>query len=301
MIFSRVRWRHLARSPKAMLTVLLGALFVIAAAGPDWRVKALHVALALAGASAVDVVAYRRLRRSWRWPSSALLSGAIVAFVLGPETPPAVTAIVAGGASASKYLFRARAGHLFNPAALALLVSIPAFGTAHSWWGALGDAAPVWTVVLVAGGAAIADRINKLPLVLTFGGVTYALFTVASLSVDHETRIRLAEMFRQPFLQATLFLAFVMLSDPPTAPGGYVDQVWVGGLAGVASVVAQLLGAGQAYLLVGLLVGNLALAVRLEYRRRALAEAAAQRMKLRGGRSVRLSPAVRAAPGILRG
>ena len=69
-------------------------------------------------------------------------------------------------------------------------------------------------------------------------------------------------MFRTPFVQASLFLALFMVTDPPTAPARYGEQVAIGALVGGASVAAEALGAGQVYLLVGLLVGNVALAVR---------------------------------------
>jgi Na+-translocating ferredoxin:NAD+ oxidoreductase RnfD subunit len=75
-----------------------------------------------------------------------------------------------------------------------------------------------------------------------------------------------AEMFRAPFVQAALFLALFMLTDPPTSPGRYLDHVWVGVLAAVTACLGQLLGAGQAYLLLGVLVGNAALAVRRLWR-----------------------------------
>ncbi len=74
-------------------------------------------------------------------------------------------------------------------------------------------------------------------------------------------------MFREPFLQAALFLAFFMLTDPPTSPNRYLDQVWFGALAAVSAGVAQLLGAGQVYLLVGILVPNAMLAI-VRYARR---------------------------------
>jgi hypothetical protein len=69
-------------------------------------------------------------------------------------------------------------------------------------------------------------------------------------------------MFRAPFVQSALFMALFMLTDPPTSPSRYADQLWIGALVGIISGVAQLLGAGQAYLLVGVLGGNVALAAR---------------------------------------
>jgi Na+-translocating ferredoxin:NAD+ oxidoreductase RnfD subunit len=82
-------------------------------------------------------------------------------------------------------------------------------------------------------------------------------------------------MFRAPFIEAALFLAFFMLTDPPTSPNQYGDQIWYGLLAAGSACVAQLLGAGQVYLLIGLLVANTALAgVRMWRRRSATPRAA---------------------------
>ena len=108
----------------------------------------------------------------------------------------------------------------------------------------------------------IVDRINKFPLVLTFVGVYFSVFSLASLA----NPAGVAEMFRAPFVQAAVFLALFMLTDPPTSPSRYRDQVWVGALAAGFACAAQLLGLGQAYLLLGVLVGNAALAVQRSIR-----------------------------------
>ena len=116
--------------------------------------------------------------------------------------------------------------------------------------------------MLLAVGAVV-DRVNKWPMVLSFLGAYFALFAVlAFLQPAQVAPTQVAEMFRDPFVQAVIFLAAFMLTDPPTSPGRYVDQVWIGLLAAVVSGVAQLQGAGQAYLLIGPLAGNLALAAR---------------------------------------
>ncbi|HEV7661896.1 MAG TPA: RnfABCDGE type electron transport complex subunit D, partial [Chloroflexota bacterium] len=169
----------------------------------------------------------------------------------------AITLYVAALASGSKYLLRTQRGHLFNPAALALLISIPLFSTGQSWWGAGGDLPTVFLALLLAGGALIVDRINKFPLVLSFLFVYFGLF--AALGFAAPTSV--AEMFRAPFVQAALFLALFMLTDPPTSPSRYGEQIWIGGLAAAVACAAQLLGAGQAYLLFGVLAANGALAL----------------------------------------
>jgi Na+-translocating ferredoxin:NAD+ oxidoreductase RnfD subunit len=65
-----------------------------------------------------------------------------------------------------------------------------------------------------------------------------------------------------------------MLTDPPTSPNRYGDQFWFGVLAAVTAGMAQLLGSGQVYLLIGVLVANAVLALVRYARRQGAAEPA---------------------------
>ena len=252
------RTRQFLRTPKGSLLGIFLVLLGLGGVAVGWSAALPHVLAAVLGASLTELAVTGLMRRPLAWPSSAVLSGMIVAFVLDPFTPLAVTAAVGILATLSKYLLAGPRWHVFNPAALALLVSVPLFGTGQSWWGALPDLSWPFVLVLLAGGTFIVDRINKSPLVLAFLGTSFGLFTALAV-VDPAA---VAELFRAPFLQATLFLALFMLTDPPTSPSRYKDQVAIGVLVGSVSCAAQLLGAGQSYLLLGLLAGNVALAGR---------------------------------------
>jgi Na+-translocating ferredoxin:NAD+ oxidoreductase RnfD subunit len=195
----------------------------------------------------------------------------IVAFVLDPGTPAWITGATSGLAIVSKYLLCNRRGeHFFNPAAFALLFSGLVLGTSQSWWGALGNLPVAWTVLLVVLGSLVIDRLNKLPLVFAFLATCFGLF--AAVSLVNATAV--AEMFREPFVQSAVFLAFFMLTDPPTSPNIYQDQVTFGILAGLVACAAQLVGIGEVYLLLGVVAGNGWLALRRR-RRRARARQAA--------------------------
>ncbi|HEX6510353.1 MAG TPA: RnfABCDGE type electron transport complex subunit D, partial [Chloroflexota bacterium] len=231
-------------------------LFVLGAIAEGWSTVLPHMASAMAGAALVELLLARLEKRAIGWPSSALLSGSIVGFVLDPTTIPIVTFIVGATASASKYILATKRGHIFNPAALALIISIPTFATGQSWWGALPDLPWQFIAVLLIGGAFVVDRINKFPLVLSFATTYFSIFTLIALINPTAG----AEMFRTPFVQSALFLALFMLTDPPTSPSRERDQLWIGALVAVLSCAAQLAGIGQAYLLVGVLLGNATLA-----------------------------------------
>ena len=173
--------------------------------------------------------------------------------VLSPHEPWYVPACTSAVAIVSKYVFRTRSANVFNPAALALVVTFYVFDTGQSWWGALPEISPFALPVLVGTGIFITDRVNKMPLVLAFLGGYFLLFTVTAF-VGSPARV--AEVFRTPDVQAVLFFAFFILTDPPTSPVKYPDQIVCGVIvAAVSYVVFEWVGAAY-YLLAGVLAAN---------------------------------------------
>lgn len=241
------------RTPKGSVLIALALLGGIAAAGAGWR-DILPVALGITVfAAVIDVALARIVRHAWVFPSGALVTGLIVALVLDPHERWYVSAVAVLVAVGSKYAFRAKRGHIFNPAALGLLVVSLLFASEQSWWGSLPDlAAPILLALLIAG-YVIGDRVNKLPMVLVFAATYCGVFTAVALVGDP---LRVAEMFRPPFVNAMLFFAFFMLSDPPTSPSRYRDQIIYGLIVGAVSIGVYLIFGGLTYLLVGLLAGN---------------------------------------------
>lgn len=245
--------RRFFRTPKGLLLLVLGALVLLAAPAEGWRLVWPGVAAAAVAAMALDAPILRWREGAWVFPSGALLTGLIVAMILTPHEPWIVAAATAAFAVVSKYLVRTRSANVFNPAALALVAAFYIFGTGQDWWGALPDLPPIALAALVGGGAFIAQRVNKIPIVLAFLGTYYTLFTIAAFLGDPA---RVAEVFRPPDLNAVLYFVCFMLTDPPTAPTRQDDQIKCGVLVAITSFAAfEWLGA-VCYLLIGLLIGN---------------------------------------------
>ena len=242
------------RTPKGEMLLVLLALTVLAAPHAGLGRAVGLITAALVPAMVLDTILVRSFRGRWLFPSGALLSGLFVAVLLDPFVAWYVPALTATVAVASKYLFRTRWSNVFNPAALALVWSAIFLSSGQSWWGALADLPLVWLVLLLAAGLWLVSRINKLPMVLAFGGTYFLIVTAAAFLGD---AARVAEIFRAPDLHAVLFFAFFMLTDPPTSPTRYRDQVRFGVLVAVASAACFLAFGSVYFLLAGLLVGNL--------------------------------------------
>jgi Na+-translocating ferredoxin:NAD+ oxidoreductase RnfD subunit len=205
-------------------------------------------------AALLDAPILRIRRRRWGFPSGAVVTGLLVAMVLSPHEPWYVAACTSAVAIVSKYLVRTRAANVFNPAAVALLATFYVFDAGHSWWGALPDITP-WVALPVLGatGVYITAKVNRVPIVLAFLATYFFLFSVAAFVGDPR---RVAEAFVTPDLQAVLFFAFFILTDPPTSPITYPAQIACGVLvAAVGFGVFEWVGAAY-YLLAGVLVGN---------------------------------------------
>jgi len=183
-----------------------------------------------------------------------VLTAMLVCMVLSVREPWYVMTSTSVLAIVTKYLVRTRAGNLFNPAALALVASSYLYGTAQSWWGALPYLPPASLIVLMLTGVFIADRVNRLPLVLAFLGAYFMLFTAAAYLGDPRV---VAQIFRAPDVHAALFFAFFFLTDPPTSPIAYRPQLICGAVVAIVAFwVFEWLGAVH-FLLAGALVGNL--------------------------------------------
>jgi Na+-translocating ferredoxin:NAD+ oxidoreductase RnfD subunit len=242
------------RSPKGLLLVILTALLALAVPGQGLALVAPGVAAAVGVAALIDVVILRLRKSAWEFPSGAVLTGLIVAMVMSAHEPWYVPAVTSAVAIVSKYVLRTRTANLFNPAALALVATFYVFDTGQDWWGALPDGSPAALAVLFIMGAYIANRVNKLPMVLAFLGGYCLLFTATAFVSDPG---RVAEIFRTPDLQMALYFAFFILTDPPTSPVKYRDQIICGAIVAAVSYAAfEWIGAAY-YLLAGVLVGNL--------------------------------------------
>lgn len=247
------RIKNFFKTPKGLVTIILAVLIAMSAPGQGFGAVMAGLVSASLAAGLVDLIVLRLRKKVWEFPSGAVLTAMIVAMVLRAQEPWYVVTITSVAAVLSKYLLRSRSANVFNPAALAIIASFYVFHTGQSWWGALTDVAPIAKVVLLAAGVFIADRVNKLPLVLTFLGAYFLLFTVTAYVSNPLT---VAEIFRTPDIEAALYFAFIILTDPPTSPAKYPDQIICGLIVAVVSFGFFEWAGVVYYLLAGVLAGN---------------------------------------------
>ncbi|MET0293100.1 MAG: RnfABCDGE type electron transport complex subunit D [Steroidobacteraceae bacterium] len=242
------------KTPKGLLTLLLALLAAIAAPGEGSEAVALNLGAAVLAAGVLDLVILRIRNGGWEFPSGAVLTALIVTMVIRAQEPwtiPVLTSIVA---VLSKYVFRTRQANVFNPAAFALVLMFYVMPHGQSWWGALPEVSPLWLrATLLITGFYITNRVNKLPLMLSFLGAYFCLFSATAFVGDAKL---VAEIFRSPDIDAVLYFTLFILTDPPTSPAKYSGQ-WIYGVIAAAVAYATFMIAGVVYfLLAGVLAAN---------------------------------------------
>lgn len=185
---------------------------------------------------------------------STFITALILVLILDPARAldlrsVAAVAFAAIWATASKFIFAIAGKHVFNPAAFGVLLAGLLLDEPATWW--VGGNIPLFPVVL-AGGILIVYKLGRIDLVITF--ILVNVTTVVATAAPSSYGIAL----REAFLSSPLFFfAFVMLTEPLTAPTKRLPRLVFAGLVGFLS--APNIHAGSFYFTpeAALLVGNL--------------------------------------------
>lgn len=251
------RFRKYLRTPKAVVLIVLVLMTLLASLGRHHLHGLTNALFAVLTAIIVDgaVGLFYRPRRLFS--DGGVITALIVADILSTTSPWYASVIVTAIALASKHLLKNKRKPVFNPAAFGLLLSTLLFSTGQSWWGSLA-LLPWWTIaLLIVGGFVVTQKVNKFPQVYAFLATYFILLLVMALlhlGLPSDTP---ADALRVPFVNSALFLAFFMLTDPPTSPAQYKHQIYFGIFAATISILIFATKGGLAYLYIGLLTANL--------------------------------------------
>lgn len=145
---------------------------------------------------------------------SAFITALILALILDPAQTPGDLKVLGWAAilaMASKYLLAIQRAHIFNPAAIAVVISAFTIGGSASWWVGTASMLPV----VLIGGWLIAHKLRQEDSVLLFcavalvGTFVFALYTGKPLFTELPFLL-----FQSPLF----FFGTIILTEPLTAP-----------------------------------------------------------------------------------
>lgn len=147
---------------------------------------------------------------------SALITALSLTLLLRADTP-LLLAAAAFIAISSKFLFRAKGKHLFNPANIGIVAVTLATGAAWTTPGQWGAA--IWLAAIIAGaGSIVTWRASRLDVPIIFLASFAALIIARALWLGDPLSIPLLRLQNG----ALILFAFFMISDPKTTPDGLV-------------------------------------------------------------------------------
>lgn len=161
-------------------------------------------------------------------PESTYITALILALITGPETAGAGwwrMALVSVVAVGSKYLLAYNKKHIFNPAALAIVLAPYLFSYYPSWW--IGD----WRMALPVSvvGLLVVRKLQRMDLVASFL-ITYVIVSFGFSGAAWQQP--LASLKDLVAYSPVLFFAFIMLTEPATTPPTQRKRLWYGVLVG---------------------------------------------------------------------
>jgi glycine betaine catabolism B len=160
---------------------------------------------------------------------SAFITALILALILDPAQSPGdlqVLGWVAILAMASKYILAIRRKHLFNPAAIAVVITAFAIHGSASWW--IGTASML-PVVLI-GGWLMARKLRQEEMVLLFCAIALTGTLLFALLLGKALLSELTLLLLQSPL---FFFGSIMLTEPLTEPPTRTLRRLYGALVGI--------------------------------------------------------------------
>lgn len=153
-------------------------------------------------------------------------------------------------AMASKYILALNKKHLFNPAAIAVVITLFAVGQSASWW--VGTACMLPVVII--GGFLIARKIRQEDMVWSFCGTVFISVCVLAVVQRQSLLTELSALFLQSPL---FFFAFIMLTEPSTVPPTKLLRRLYATLTGILFLPQLHVGALYSTPEIALVVGNI--------------------------------------------
>lgn len=151
---------------------------------------------------------------------------------------------------ASKYIFAIGKKHVFNPVAIASVITAFSIGQSASWW--VGN---TWMMpVVVSGGILIVRKIRRFVLIGSF--FVTAVITILIFSLTQSSDF-LTTLENIAFHSSFFFFGFVMLTEPLTTPPTKKLQMLYGGLVGILFAPQLHIGSIFSTPELALVIGNL--------------------------------------------
>ncbi len=188
---------------------------------------------------------------------SQYITAFIIALITGPvpiEKGMVYLVSMAFFAMASKYFFALNERHVFNPAAIGIIIGGVLFKQVPVWW--VGN---IYLLpIIVIGGFFVLYKMRRLLTALLFFASVSIISVCAAVIIGGSVVFATLTLFSSPLIISLLFFVSAMFIEPMTSPHERRIMSYYAAVIAVAFVGFQYNSAVAPYaLLIALLVGNL--------------------------------------------
>lgn len=151
---------------------------------------------------------------------------------------------------ASKYILAINKKHIFNPAAIAVVVTAFALNYPASWWIGTLSMLPF----VLAGGLLVVRKLRRFDLVISFILVAVSIILASAFFQERD----ILKTFRTIVVESPLFFfSFIMLTEPLTTPPTENFRMLYGGLIGILFAPQLHIGSIYSTPEIALVLGNI--------------------------------------------
>ena len=249
------------RDPRLKLSAVILTLHVLGQTLLDFKVSIAQIVVTIVACGLVEAVLTFRSSRTLVWPSSGILTGSSIAFILRASgtrqgdwwSLHGIEWFLLAGLVAllTKHLIRPQGRHLFNPSNIGIVWALLVIGPNHVfaqylWWGPSIVGVAMAYAVILGGAFWILKSVRMIPMAVSFlvtFGVLIAVLALSGASfiaIWHVGPISgLSYWLNIATSPELLVFVFFMMSDPQTAPKAPTGRIIYG--AAVAVVAAGLI------------------------------------------------------------
>lgn len=160
---------------------------------------------------------------------SAIIAALILVLIISPPKTGADVWFLFWAATlamASKYILAIKKVHIFNPAAIAVVITALAVGQFASWWVGTRSLLPY----VIVGGLLVVYKMRKWQLIWYFGITVFITTFIFTALRGTDVLIAARHVIQDSSL---FFFAFVMLTEPMTTPVNKKWQIVYGIIVGI--------------------------------------------------------------------
>ncbi|MBY0518088.1 MAG: FG-GAP-like repeat-containing protein [Bacteriovoracaceae bacterium] len=233
------------KDPRWMVLACLGGYVILGFTILGFNRTPTQAAVTTLCCMAMDAILCRYFKGKWIFPLSAIITSCSLSILLNYSHDYWVLLAPVFFAIGTKYIFTFNGKHNYNPAQVAVTLSLIFCGSvitsapAYQWYGLES----ISILVVFLGFMFVLPQVNRLPLVITFL-ICYTLQTLLRAWIMQH-HLPFQTLFLGSITSPAFFLfTFFMITDPATSPNSTKDQI----KAGIALAVLDLIfHIGQSY------------------------------------------------------